>query len=142
MLVNLAGLAAMILVSRSSDRNIERRLHSAIPLFVIGMALLLLSVPHNLLMTIIALSLAACGYFGFLNPFWALPNEFLVGASAAIGIALINSVGNLGGFAGRYAVGAISRATGNLHMGLAVCAIPVLISGVLVFFLREAASER
>jgi ACS family tartrate transporter-like MFS transporter len=141
MLVNLVALTAMFLVSRSSDRKMERRLHAAVPLIALSIALLLMSSPHNLVITIAVLTLMACGYYCFLNPFWALPNEFLAGASAAIGIALINSVGNLGGLAGPYAVGAISHATGNLYIGLAVCAIPVLLSGILVLLLRERRSR-
>lgn len=137
MLANLIGLAVMIVVSRNSDRTMERRLHAALSLMLAGFALLLMRTPHSAFTTVALLSLVACGYFGFVTPFWALPNQFLAGSSAAIGIALINSVGNLGGFLGPYAVGAISRTTGNLQLGLAVCGIPVLLAGFLLFFLRE-----
>jgi len=137
MVINLVGLTVMILVSRSSDRTMERRLHAAIPLFAAGIALLLTRKPHDPFLTVSLLSLTACGYYSFLNPFWALPNQFLTGYSAAIGIALVNSVGNLGGLAGPYTVGAISHATGSLHLGLAVCAIPALLSGFLVAFIRN-----
>jgi ACS family tartrate transporter-like MFS transporter len=137
MIVNLAGLTVMILISGSSDRKMERRFHAAIPSLIAGSALLLAGTPHGPLLTVVLLSLAACGYWGFINPFWALPNEFLTGYSAAIGIALINSVGNLGGLVGPYVVGAVSQATGTLQLGLAVCALPVFLSGVLLLLLRS-----
>lgn len=136
MLVNLAGLTAMMLVSRSSDRHAERRYHAAVPALIAGTALLLMRTPHSPFMTVILLALIACGFYSFVNPFWVLPNEFLSGYSAAVGIALINSMGNLGGLAGPYAVGAIAHATGSLNLGLAVCSIPVFLSAVLLFFMR------
>jgi MFS transporter, ACS family, tartrate transporter len=60
------------------------------------------------------LCLLAAGVYSVIGPFWALPSEFLTGFSAAAGIALINSVGNLGGFVGPYMIGAIAMRTGNL----------------------------
>jgi ACS family tartrate transporter-like MFS transporter len=137
MIVNLVGLAAMLLVSRSSDRRLERRFHVAVPAVLGGMALFLLGAPHNAPTSVILLSLLAVGVYSSLSPFWAMPNEFLAGYSAAVGIALINSCGNLGGFAGPYVIGAIARRTGSIYPGLAVCGIPMLVAGALVVFLSR-----
>jgi sugar phosphate permease len=137
MLVNLVGLVAMILISRSSDRRLERRFHVALPAMFGGITLLLLRTPHDLLTSVILLSLLAVGVYSSLSPFWAIPNEFLAGYSAAVGIALINCIGNLGGFVGPYAIGAIARRTGSIYPGLAVCGIPMLLAGGLVLFLRQ-----
>jgi MFS transporter, ACS family, tartrate transporter len=71
------------------------------------------------------------------GPFWSLPNEFLTGFSAAAGIALINCFGNLGGFVGPYAIGAISRKTGSFHAGLVVVGFSLLTSAVLTLALRQ-----
>jgi ACS family tartrate transporter-like MFS transporter len=68
-----------------------------------------------------------------------LPSEFLTGYSAAAGIALINSVGNLGGFAGPYMIGRIATRTGNPYAGLAIAAVPLFISAALVLLLPRNA---
>jgi ACS family tartrate transporter-like MFS transporter len=76
---------------------------------------------------------------GPLGPFWALPSEFLTGYSAAAGIALINSVGNLGGFAGPYTIGRIATRTGNPYAGLAIAGVALFISAALVLLLSRKA---
>ena len=109
---HLAGLMAMILVSRSSDRRLERRYHVAIPAMVGGAALLLLGTTRSPLLSIAIWSFAAMGIYGFLGPFWSLPSEFLTGFSAASGIALINSAAGLGGVVGPSAIGALAGRSG------------------------------
>jgi MFS transporter, ACS family, tartrate transporter len=64
----------------------------------------------------------------------------LTGFSAASGIALINSVGNLGGFAGPYVVGFISQRTGTLYGGLAFAGISMLVAATLVLLLPKTAN--
>ena len=83
------------------------------------------------------LCLLAAGVFSCLGPFWTLPGEFLTGYSAAAGIALINSVGNLGGFVGPAAIGFISQRTGTLSAGLALSGVPMFLSAVLVLLLPK-----
>ena len=132
---NLVGLAAMILVSRSSDRKLERRYHVAIPAIAAAGALVLLGATRSPFYSVTLLCLLAAGIYSHLGPFWALPSEFLTGYSAAAGIALINSVGNLGGFAGPYMIGAIAMRTGSLHAGLAIAGVALFISAFLVLLL-------
>jgi len=74
-----------------------------------------------------ALCLAAFAMFSCTAVFWTLPGRFFAGASAAAGIALINSVGNLGGYIGPFVIGALKEYTGNLASGL------YFLSGVMVF---------
>lgn len=137
MIPHLAGLIAMILVSRSSDSKLERRFHAAIPTLVAGIAMFLLGATNSLLGSIVLFSLVAMGTYSFFGPFWSLPSEFLTGFSAASGIALIASIGNLGGFVGPYAIGAISQRTGSVHGNLAFGAIPLLLSATLLLFLPK-----
>ena len=139
MVPNLVGLAAMILVSRSSDHSTERRYHVAIPAITAGVAFVLLGTLHSPSFSVALLSLLAIGIYSTAGPFWALPNEFLTGFSAAAGIALINSIGNLGAFVGIYAIGAISSRTGSIYRGLALAAIPLLVSATLVIVLPRRA---
>jgi ACS family tartrate transporter-like MFS transporter len=88
----------------------------------------------------VLLSLLAIGYCSSLSPFWAMPSEFLTGFSAASGIALINSAGNLGGFAGPYIVGFLKDKTGTLYGGLAFAGVSLLVAAMLVLLLPKTAS--
>jgi nitrate/nitrite transporter NarK len=129
----------MFLVSRSSDRKLERRYHVAIPVSVGGTALLLLGTTHSSFLSIVLLSLAAAGAFSFYGPYFALPFEFLTGLSAASGIAFINSFGHLGAFVGPSAVGWIAQKTGSLYSGLALAAVSLFVSALLVLLLPKQA---
>jgi hypothetical protein len=117
----------VILVSRSSDRRLERRYHVAIPSFAGGLALVLLGATRCPFYSVTLLTLLAVGIYSFYSPFWAFPSEFLTGVSAA-GMALVNFVGNLGGFVGPYAIGAIARRTGSFYGGLARAGVSMLVS--------------
>jgi MFS transporter, ACS family, tartrate transporter len=140
MIPNLAALLAMILVSRSSDRKLERRYHAAIPLTIGGIALMLPETAASPWSSITLLSFAAMGIYSYMGPFWTMPSEFLTGYSAASGIALINSIANLGGFVGPYAIGAISDKPGSLHGGLAVAGLSLFVSATLVLLVPRKAS--
>lgn len=142
MIPYLAALAAMILVGRSSDRRMERRYHAAVSLLVGGIGFLSLSRVHSPFVTIVLLSLLALGYCSSLGPFWAMPGEFLTGFSAASGIAVINSFGNLGGFFGPSVVGFINEKTGTLYGGLAFAGIAMLLAAALTLFLPKMAGVR
>ena len=136
---NLMGLAAMIMVSRSSDRKLERRYHVAIPAIVAAAALVLLGATRSPFYSLTLLCLLAAGVYSCFGPFWVLPCEFLTGFSAAAGIALINSVGNLGGFAGPYMIGTIATRTGSLYAGLAMVGVLLFVSATLVLLLPRNA---
>ena len=137
MIPYLAAVAGMILVSRSSDRRLERRYHAAFALLLCGIAFLALTGIYSPVVTVILLSCLAIGYCSSLSPFWALPSEFLTGFSAASGIALINATGNLGGFAGTAVVGYIRQKTGSLGGGLAFAGLCILVAAGLVLLLPK-----
>jgi ACS family tartrate transporter-like MFS transporter len=139
MIPYLVGLPVMILIGRSSDRRLERRYHAAIPLMIAASALALLGTTRSIAAfpSVALWCLVASGTLSLWGPFWSLPNEFLTGFSAAGAIALINCFGNLGGFVGPYAIGAISRKTGNLQTGLVFVGISLLTSAMLLLGLRE-----
>ena len=142
MIPHLVGVFAMVLVSRSSDRRLERRYHAAIPVLIGAVALLLMGTFHSPLFLLALLSLLAAGVYSFPGPFWALPGEFLTGLSAAAGIGFINSIGNLGGFVGPYAIGVISGWTGGIYRGLALLGIPLLFSAMLLLLLPKKPSSQ
>jgi ACS family tartrate transporter-like MFS transporter len=139
MIPYLVGLPVMILVGRSSDRMLERRYHAAIPLMIGAFSLFVLGTmaTHSIVPTVILWCFVASGIVSLWGPFWSLPNEFLTGFSAAAGIALINSFGNLGGFVGPYAIGAISKKTGSFHGGLVFVSISLFASAMLMLALRK-----
>jgi hypothetical protein len=82
------------------------------------------------------------GIYSFFGPFFSIPSRFLAGFSAASGIALINSVGNLGGFAGPSVIGAISSGTRGIYGGLALAGISLFVSATLVVLLPNAGTRR
>jgi ACS family tartrate transporter-like MFS transporter len=135
----LVGLVGMVLVSRSSDRSLERRFHTAIPAIVGGTALLMLTMTHSPTASIVLLSLMAAGIYSFIAPFFTLPSEFLSGISAASGIALINSVANIGAFVGPYTVGAITGKTRSFSGGMAFGGAALLLSATLALLLPRKA---
>jgi ACS family tartrate transporter-like MFS transporter len=139
MIPYLVALGVMTVVARSSDRSLERRYHAAVPLIIGATSLVLLTtiVTGSVFISLALWSFVASGIYSLWGPFWSLPNEFLAGFSAAAGIALINCVGNLGGFVGRYAIGVISKKTGSFHGGLVFAGISLFTSAMLLLTLQK-----
>lgn len=131
------GLVAILLIGWSSDRSRERRWHTALSMLVTAIGLLLSVVLHN--NTALAMSmfcLAAIGIYGYLPGFWALPTSFLSGTAAAASIGLINSFGNLGGFAGPYVVGYLSTLTHSFVAGVVYLSASAMVAAFFVLSLR------
>jgi MFS transporter, ACS family, tartrate transporter len=143
MIPYVAAVPVMVLVSRSSDHTLERRYHIAVPQIVGAIALLLLGtvMTHSVFFSVVLWCFVAMGIYCLLGPFWSLPNEFLTGFSAAVGIALVNSIGNLGGFVGLYAMGAMSRRTGSLRGGLVFAGFSLFASAMLILALRKRTEQ-
>ena len=139
MIPSLAGIAGMIFISRNSDRMLERRYHVAVPAIIGGVALLLLGANHSPAIGVLLLSFLAIAVYGIMGPFWALPSEFLTGFSAAAGLALINSAGNLAGLVGPWTIGFIAQRTGSLYGGLALAGVCMFASSALVLALPRRA---
>jgi MFS transporter, ACS family, tartrate transporter len=123
---------AMVVVGRHSDRTGERRWHIALSAAVGGAALALAGSVHGVVPAIVLLSLATAGLASMLGPFWAFATSFLEGIGAAAGIALVNSVGNIGGFVGPNIVGYVRESTNSFAAGLAIVGAILVGGGVLV----------
>lgn len=135
------GAIAMFVCSRHADRTREHVWHVAIPLFVGGLAIpVALYLKHPIAVMVLVV-IAAMGIFAALPVFWALPSRFLAGAAAAGGIGLINSVGNLGGFAAPYATGALEDLTGTNKAGMWAVGLIMVLGGALVVWLRATPSS-
>ena len=104
-----------------------------------GIGWLLLGTTTSPVVSMLLLSLVAAGVYSIPGPFWSLPSEFLTGYAAASGIAMINSIGNLGGFAGPYAIGVIRDKTGSLHGGLAFVGVSMMVSAMFLVLLPKRA---
>jgi ACS family tartrate transporter-like MFS transporter len=91
---------------------------------------------------LIALTVAAVGDLGSRGPFWALPGRFLAGHASAGGIALINTVGALGGFVGPSLIGIVKNATGSFKGGLILLAALLVSSAAVTWLMRRSATLR
>jgi MFS transporter, ACS family, tartrate transporter len=126
------GTIGMVLWAWSSDRNHERRWHFAVACGLAAAGLVGAALwSHNLSFAIASMSVAAIGLYGSKPAFWPMPSAFLSGTAAAGGIALVNSIGNLGGFAGPYVVGWIRTSTQSYEMGLLFLAACAIVSGAI-----------
>jgi ACS family tartrate transporter-like MFS transporter len=136
------GVIGMVWWGRRSDRVGERRFHTAIPLFVAAAGIAVSIALDDPTLKMIALSVAGFGIFACLPVFWTLPTAFLSGAAAAAGIAVINSIGNLAGFAGPFAMGWIKDHTGSYTGGLLLlAALGFIAMGAALMLGRDDAKQ-
>jgi MFS transporter, ACS family, tartrate transporter len=142
-LMYLCAMVVMILVGNHSDMKNERRWHVAGCLIVSALAMITSSyiAETSIVLSFVFLTIALCGAFGAYSPFWAIPPSFLTGAAAGGAIALINSVGNLGGFFGPYIVGYIKDATGSFHNGMIFLGISMIIGSLIIVLLVKQSGK-
>jgi ACS family tartrate transporter-like MFS transporter len=134
----LVGMIALLIWGWSSDRRPERRWH-LISASAIGAAgFVAAGMLGSTFWALAAMSLALAGIYGVRPAFWPLPSIFLSGTAAAGGIALINSVGNLGGYVGPFIVGWIKDSTNSFEIALYFLAACSLASGAIAFFANRA----
>jgi ACS family tartrate transporter-like MFS transporter len=126
------AMAAMVLLGLSSDRRNERVLHVSAACVVAAIGFFVAALSSSVLVQLIALTFAAAGIYGALAVFWTLPPSFLGGTAAAGGIALINSIANLGGFFGPSLIGWIKDHTGGYAIGMAALGVGLCISAMTV----------
>lgn len=128
-----AAVVAMILLGRSADKHRERRWHLAVPMLVGACGLVggaLAGTGTGIAVSFLAL--AAAGVISAAPLFWSLPTAFLGGVSAAAGIAAINSVGNLAGFASPYLIGWLKDLTHSTNIGMYTLAGILVVGAILV----------
>lgn len=136
------GTIGMVIWAWSSDRRHERRRHFAVACLLAAAGLVAAAVwSASLAIAIVAMSIAAIGLYGSKPAFWPLPSTFLSGTAAAGGIALVNSIGNLGGFAGPYVVGWIRTSTRSYEMGLYFLAGCALASAAIALMTVTPAKQ-
>jgi ACS family tartrate transporter-like MFS transporter len=136
------AIVGMVVIPRHSDRTGERKGHVTACLLVAAAAFAISTV----ISPVAAVGALAVGLFfllGVHGVFWTMPAALLGGTAAAAGIAMINSLGNLGGFAGPYFVGLLKDATGSTDGGLiGLAAILVVGAFVATRVAHDPARER
>jgi MFS transporter, ACS family, tartrate transporter len=139
----VVGTIAMVFWGLRSDRIAERRWHTGIPLFIAAAGIAASTMLDDPTLKMIAFCVAGFGIFACLPVFWTLPTAFLSGTAAAAGIAVINSIGNLAGFAGPFAMGWIKDHTGSYTGGLLLLAgLGIIAMGIVLSLSHNDELER
>ena len=136
-LAYLLGLPSLLFCGWSSDRRGERRWHAALPMLVLGIGLLITAaLQQHWPAVIVGLVIAGAGLNAHLPAFWALPPLFLAGEAAAGSVGLINSIGNLGGFAGPSLVGVLKQGRASFAPGLAALSGFAVLAAFAILLVR------
>jgi predicted MFS family arabinose efflux permease len=128
------GLVVMIVWTQ---RATSPTIRVAVPALIGGLAIPVALYLSNPWLAMVAVTICACGVLAALPGFWALPTAYLTGAAAAAGIGLVNSLGNLSGFAAPYVTGVLSDATGSNRVGLWIVGICMVSAAVVTWMLRR-----
>ena len=129
----LIGVVGMILATRKAEHSNRRKEFATFAAFVGGLGLIISAVfQDNLVLTTLGIALAVGGSMTVNALFWSFPGAIMKGAAIAAGIAAINSVGNLGGFAGPYILGFLSDTLGTAQYGLIILGLCMATSGLLI----------
>jgi ACS family tartrate transporter-like MFS transporter len=134
---NVCAAVCMVINGVHSDRTGERRWHVAGPAFLSAVGWALAAWFVSPVPGLLAITLAGVGIMCMLPTFWSLPTAFLSGVAAAGGIALINSLGNLGGFTGPNLIGQLLVRTGSFTSGFLAVAVIMCLGGILALCVRH-----
>ncbi|MFP3124781.1 MFS transporter [Ectobacillus funiculus] len=142
-LMYVCAMVALFLVGNHSDKKNERRWHVAVCLIVSAIAMMISSyvASTSIVLSFVFLTIALCGAFGAYSPFWAIPPSFLTGAAAGGAIALINSIGNLGGFFGPYIVGYIKDITGSFTTSMIFMGSSMILGSFIILVLVKQSGK-
>ena len=138
----LVTVIVMVGVGISSDRTGERRWHTAISGFVASAALVLAAYGKSTAIVVFGLGLGMAFAEGIAGPFWAMATSSMAGMSAAAGIAMINSLANLGGYFGPDIIGFFRSTNGGFRGGLLAIAVTVAISGCVALIVGRPSVNR
>jgi len=132
------GTVGLVLWGYSSDRHNERRWHLIISTTLASIGLFSAGWFSHSFWVVAAFSVAAVGIYGSRPSFWPMPSLFLTGGAAAVGMALINSIGNLGGYVGPIVVGMIKDSTKSFEMALYFLGVCALLSAMITLLATRA----
>jgi len=132
----VASAIAMVLVGMSSDRTAKHRLHLVGSAFAAGIFLLIAAYTTSIIPGLTFLTLALMATLCMQGPFWATATSLMSGMAAAAGIAVINSLGNLGGFFGPYIIGQKRSSGGGFGGGMVLIAATLALAGIISLLVR------
>jgi len=137
------GFFAMYFIGRHSDYTGERRLHTVAGMLTgaAGLAGTVIFGDISVAVSMVFFTITVIGIYGSFGPFWSIPSSFLATSAAAASIAMINSIGNLGGFVGPSAMGRIRDTTDSFTGGIMFLVVCLLIAAVLLMTLRKTGQE-
>ena len=137
----LPAAIALTLWSRHAAKRGVQSYHIVIPAVLGGISIPLALYMGSPTATIIVITVTACSIFAALPNFWTIPSKFLTGAAAAAGIALINTLGNVAGFAAGYATGGLKNLTGSYTLSMFVVGGLMLVSALLMVLLDRNSKQ-
>ena len=138
----LIAVIVMVVVGISSDRTGERRWHTAISAFLASAGLVLAAYGNSTFIVVSGLGFGMAFAEGMVGPFWAMATSSMAGLSAAAGIAMINSLANLGGYFGPDIIGLFRSGNGGFRGGLLAIAATVALSGCAALVVGRTTPSR
>jgi len=136
-LPGLLGIAALVVNGWHSDRTAERKWHAVLPVLCAGISFLLVQrTGGHFAITMAMFSLAVAMFYSCQPVFWTMPTLILCDSAAAASFGLINSVGQLGGLAGPYAVGYLNGKTRSLQGAFVFIGVTYLLSALVLSFVK------
>ena len=139
--ISAVTIVGMLLNGYHSDRTGERAIHTAVPLFMMGVGLVGSALLHQPVLAIIALALVPLGHCASYGPFWSTPTQFLTGQAAAAGIALVTVIANVGSFAGPTLIGVLKERTGTHSAAFLLLGGLAVVAALLALRIRVAAAR-
>ena len=135
--IGVVGMIGMLANSWHSDRSGERVWHSALALVVVALGFAAVGLGGSAAWKLGGLYVITAGISAFLPPFWCIPSAMFTGTAAAAAIALINSIGNLGGYLGPMLLGRAKDVTGSYAAGMLALATLSLVAAAMIVGLRR-----
>jgi ACS family tartrate transporter-like MFS transporter len=130
----------MVVVGMLSDRSGERRWHTAIPAFAGAAAVAGAAYGRSALVVVACIALGMAFAEAMVGPFWAMATSRMAGLSAAAGIAVINSLANLGGYFGPDIIGFFRKLNGGFRGGLLAIGATLVLSGTIALIVGRPGS--
>lgn len=140
--VAVLGATGMLLTGASSDRTGDRVIHAAVCAFVVAVAGIGAALLPGAVGKIVAICVMQIAVISFLAPFWALPTMLLSGGSAAVGIALVNAIGNIGGFIGPNLIGFLRTRAGGDTGAFLILAAMAFVAGLVCLGMTKSRALR
>jgi ACS family tartrate transporter-like MFS transporter len=138
----LFTVIVMVLVGMRSDRKGERRWHTAISAFIAAAGLVVAGYGHSTLLILTGIAIGLAFAEAMCGPFWAMATSGMDDISAAAGIAVINSLANLGGYFGPDIIGFFRTSNGGFRGGLVAIATTLAVSGIFALIVGRTKSHR